>query len=315
MSGDATSARVFDPGPWVFPVPDLADRRPEVSDGWGSPRRDREGGRTLHLGADIMFRRRSPNDLVDAFEPGTPSGTKHYLMPDNVPALAAGAGVVTFAAWTARGFTVKIQHHNGWTTYYTHLALLTVRPKQTIEAGAPLGFIGFDPTDPRKLLHLHLELWRGSKRWAAVNPKPYLDAWEHRTLDRSLPRNASAFRSPGKSGERYPAWLQALGDKSGAYVIRERKGGKTVTRYVGESHTRRLYDSLTRHMQTWRRSKGFRKGQYGTGNDPGITYDRDKIEIAVAVTKPDAAADEKLRLIRTQQPTDNVIGQPREEAA
>lgn len=305
----------FDPGPWVFPVPDLVDRRPEVSDGWGSPRHSADGSRTLHLGADIMFRRRSSDDLIEVFAPGTPNATKGYFMPDHIPALAVGAGVVDFAAWTRRGFTVRILHANGWMTYYTHLALLFVRPKQRIAAGDPIGTIGFDPTDRRQLMHLHFELWRGRKRWAAVNPKPYLDAWQRRGIDRVLPRNATAFRSPGKSGERYPAWLQALGDKSGAYVIRERKGGKTITRYVGHSRTSRLYDSLTRHMQVWLRHKGFRKGQPGHGNDPGIMYDRNRIEIAVAVTKPNDAAAEKLRLIRTQQPTDNVIGQPREAAA
>lgn len=316
MSADdlATSASVA-PGPWVFPVPSLGDRRAEVSDGWGSPRHNPDGSRRLHLGVDVMFRRRSRNDLIDVFKPATPHGTPHYFMPDNVPVLAVAAGVVVFAEWTARGFTVRIRHTNGWTSRYTHLALLAVETEQRVIAGQPIGSIGWDPTDRRRVMHLHFELWRGSTGRVAVNPKPYLDAWQHRAIEWAAPRNASAFRSPGKSGERYPAWLQALGDKPGAYAIRERKGGKTITRYVGHSYMGRLYDALTRHMQVWFRHKGFPSGRPGNGNDPGIMYDRNRVEIAVAVTKPNAAATEKSRLIRTLRPTDNVHGQPREDAA
>lgn len=303
------------PGPWVFPVPDIGDRRPEVSDGWGSTRHNPDGSRRLHLGVDIMFRRRSKMDLIDVYRPGTPHATTHYFMPDNVPALAVATGVVVFAAWTARGFTVRIRHANGWTSRYTHLALLAVAPRQEVAAGQPIGSIGWDPMDRRRLMHLHFDLWRGSTGHAAVNPKPYLDAWQHRAIESMIPRNASAFRSPGKAGERFPAWLQALGDKSGAYAIRERKGGKTITRYVGHSGASRLYDALTRHMQVWLRHKGHPKGQPGHGNDPGIMYDRNKIEVSVAVTKPDDAAAAKQRLIRTLRPTDNIHGQPRDEAA
>lgn len=99
------SLREPSPSSWVFPVPSLDGRSPEVSDGWGSPRINPDGSRRLHLGADIMFRRRHRRELVEVYAPGTPNGTAGYFMPDDVPALAAGAGVVTFARWTSRGFT------------------------------------------------------------------------------------------------------------------------------------------------------------------------------------------------------------------
>jgi len=71
--------------------------------------------------------------------------------------------------------------------------------------------------------------------------------------DRTL-RNASlSYRSLGRTGERYPAWLRALRGKSGVYIIRERqRDGSNPIVYVGESHTSRLYQTLTRHFQTVR---------------------------------------------------------------
>ncbi len=299
---------------WVFPVPDVGKRWPEVSDGWGSRRYQRET-RVLHLGADIMFRRQSAGELAEVYRPGTRHGTKHYYMPDNVPALAASNGVVTFAGWTRRGFTVQVFHPDGWTTYYTHLALLSVHVGQVVEDGQPIGVIGFDPTDKRKLMHLHFELWRGKKRSGATNPEPYLAAWERRTIPVTVPsvRNAGglSYRPVGGVGERYPEWLHVLKGKSGVYVIRERRANDApVIVYVGQSNTGRLFETLTRHFQTWRRWKGFWKGQYAEGHDPGLTYQRDRMEVAVRVTSPSESIEEEARLIARLRPRDNLIGQP-----
>lgn len=299
---------------WVFPVPDLGTRRPDVSSGWAT-RRYRRGSKVLHLGADIMFRRRTLGELADVYRPGTRHGTDRYFMPDNVPALAASAGVVTFAAWTGVGFTVQVHHPEGWTTYYTHLSLLSVAVGQGVEAGQPIGIIGFDPTDNRKLMHLHFEVWRGRTRIGATNPEPYLAAWERRmvpTIARSI-RNASGltYRPVGRVGERYPEWLHALKGKSGVYVIRERQGDKKpVIVYVGQSNTGRLFETLTRHFQTWRRWKGFWAGQYAEGHDPGLTYARERVDVAVRATSPRESLDEEARLITRLRPRDNVIGQP-----
>lgn len=303
------------PTSWVFPVPSVGDRVPEVSDGWGSPRAGANGKRQLHLGADIMFRRRHRADLIDRYRPGTPHGTRGYFMPDDVPALAAGAGVVTFAAMTPRGFTVHLRHAEGWTTYYTHLASLAVAAGQEVAAGQRLGIIGGDPLDHRHLMHLHFELWRGHKRSGATDPEPYLRAWQRHTLKPAVAlRNRSGgltYRPIGARGERYPDWLQALRGASGVYVIRERDAdGEPIVVYVGESHSGRLYETLTRHFQEWRRWKGFWKGQYAEGHDPGLTYPRDRVEVATRVMSGSAALDEEERLIRRLRPRDNLIGQP-----
>jgi hypothetical protein len=63
----------------------------------------------------------------------------------------------------------------------------------------------------------------------------------------------------------------------------------------------------------WRRTKGFWKGGFTEGHDPGLTYDRDAVEVAVRVTSPDDAIEEEARLIERFRPRDNRIGQPEME--
>ena len=58
-------------------------------------------------------------------------------------------------------------------------------------------------------------------------------------------------------------------------MIRETETREIV--YVGSS-AGTLYDTLTRHFQTWRRYKGFWRGQYAEGHDPGLTYDRARVD-------------------------------------
>lgn len=303
----------IDPAAWVFPLPDLGDRRPEISDGF-SARATHE--QRQHRGADIMFRRRHRGDLADVYRPGTRHGTPGYFMPDGVPVLAVGAGLVTFARWTVRGYTVTIRHPEGVTTYYTHMASLAVALGQSVDAGTPIGTVGGDPKDPRHLMHLHIELWRSHKRAGAIDPAPYLLAWSRRAIAWSAPtapRNAALrYRSVGAAG-RYPEWMQALRGKSGVYVIRERgTDGKPVVAYVGQSSSGRLYETLTRHFQTWRRRKRWWSGQFGTGHDPGLTYARGRVEVAARVTPASDAWDEETRAIRRLRPRDNIVKQPDE---
>jgi hypothetical protein len=127
------------------------------------------------------------------------------------------------------------------------------------------------------------------------------------------PRNARfVYRPVGDRGEPYPDWLRRVRGSSGVYIIRER-GGPIV--YVGVSAANRLYETLTRHFQEWRRYKGFWRGQYAEGHDPGVTYDRASVEVAVKVTSSDAAIEEEARLIRRLRPRDNLIGKPDLEEA
>jgi len=131
-------------------------------------------------------------------------------------------------------------------------------------------------------------------------------------------RNASlSYLSIGRSGERYPDWLRALRGKSGVYIIREQqRDGSNPVVYIGESHADRLYHTLTRHFQTWRRHKKFWSGQYtgSQSHDPGLTYQRARCTVAVRVLPADRALREEARLIARLRPRDNLVGQPAEVA-
>ena len=127
----------------------------------------------------------------------------------------------------------------------------------------------------------------------------------------ALIRNASTnrlnYRPLGDSGEPYPAWVRDLRGKAGAYVIRDASSSEIL--YVGKSETS-LYDTMTRHLQTWQRWKKWWHHEYSRGgqrHDPGTTYDRKRVEVAVRVTPSSLASDEEARLIHTLQPRDNLI--------
>ena len=292
-------ARLEPSGRWVWPVPRWRDRRPVISDGFGSPR----PGGARHEGVDLMFAR-GPGD---AYASGTPNGAAHHVMPDNMTALAAADGTVSFAGWTPRGFSVVIDH-GAVATYYTHLALLLTSRRARVRAADPVGIIGADPLDAAHLKHLHFALWRDGPS-TAIDPAPLMRSWEVVADPRELSglRNARlVFRPVGERGESYPDWVRDLRGKSGVYVIRE---GETIV-YVGESHSGTLYETLTRHLQSWRRWKGLWRGQYGEGHDPGLTYDRGRVDVAVRLTPANRAIDEEARLIRRLAPRDNLRGQP-----
>lgn len=311
----ATAGTTIASAEWIHPVPSLGRRHAVTSSGFRAAASDAS---RQHLGADLMFRRRDARDLISVYPPGSPNGSPLFFMPDDVPALAASAGVVMFAAITPMGNTVIVKHPNGWATYYTHLGTLAVKKGQTVTAGQVLGKIGASPTDSERLKHLHVELWKGGTRAGAIDPDPFLAAWSRATVNNwsprplvavaTTPRNGSmsAYRPVGERGERYPEWVQRLRGASGVYVIRE-IGGPIV--YVGSS-VRRLYETLTRHFQTWRRWKGYwREHQFAEGADPGLTYDRNSVEVAIKLTTPDDAHEEELRMIRRLQPRDNQLGQ------
>lgn len=301
----------YAPAAWVHPVPSLGER-PAVTSNPFRATASADGKAAQHLGADLMFRRKDARDLIAAFPAGSPGGTAMFFMPENIPVLAASAGVVKFAADTPTGNTVIVSHGNGWNTYYTHLATLAVRVGERVVVGATLGTIGASPQDAERLRHLHFEMWNGT-RARAVDPDPFLAAWgRHRMVwtpqsAATSPRNGtmSAYRPVGDVGERYPEWVQRLRGESGVYSIREIDGPIV---YVGSS-VGRLYETLTRHFQAWRRYKGYWRGQYAEGADPGQTYKRNRVEAAIKLTSPDDAHEEELRMIRRLAPRDNLIGQ------
>jgi len=302
------------------PLP--ADVRAKVSSGWLESR-----GNRLHRGFDIS----------------AATGT---------PILAIDRGEVTRAVRVDKsdaGLWVAVRHPSGITSRYLHLSRVLVKLGQVVVRGETLGLCG--ATGNARGPHLHLDLRAPEAMLPAIEgaigkPRPGwgpemrpfgisipcepwvpVDAYSKSVRrdaaeagiplrDPSAPRNGSlTYRAVGGRGEPYPEWLRSIRGSSGVYVIRERdRDGDPVTVYVGESHSARLYETLTRHFQNWRRWKQFWKDGYTEGHDPGLTYDRERVEVAVKVTSANAAIDEEARLIRRLHPRDNLLGQPELEA-
>jgi hypothetical protein len=123
-----------------------------------------------------------------------------------------------------------------------------------------------------------------------VRAKADVDATIVESFEAARERNPSNWREIGSSGD-YPEWLRELSKRSGAYAIRKRDGGEVL--YVGESHTDRLYKTITRHFQHW------------DGYTAGTTYRRGDVEIAVETTPAARAMRRQLDWIETLEPRDN----------
>ena len=108
----------------------------------------------------------------------------------------------------------------------------------------------------------------------------------------------------GGRGDAYPDWLRSLKGKSGVYVIRVSSvfGGGVV--YVGESHAGRLYETITRHFQTWSRNIN---DWHNWGRHTGHVYNRATASVAVVVTSKSKAIEKQYELIQRLRPRDNQI--------
>ena len=99
----------------------------------------------------------------------------------------------------------------------------------------------------------------------------------------------SAYRDTGSYGDPYPAWMDATRGANGVYAIRCK--GELV--YIGESHSGKLYETLTRHLQRWKL-------------DEAHAYRRSDCEVAIAITTAAEAPPLQAHWICELQPRDNV---------
>jgi excinuclease UvrABC nuclease subunit len=100
----------------------------------------------------------------------------------------------------------------------------------------------------------------------------------------------SAWRSLGGAA-RFDPWVRMLRGKSGVYLIRRILTDEIL--YVGESHTGRLYETLTRHFQNW------------SGPTSGPTFMRWTVEVRTIVTTPARAVKLQEDLICKHSPEFN----------
>jgi len=115
------------------------------------------------------------------------------------------------------------------------------------------------------------------------------------------------YHEIGSAGDRWPAWLSALKESSGAYIIRDAVTKKPL--YAGSAKNN-LYATITRHFQQWNRQKRWWKGQYGAGHDPGLVYERGRCEVAAWKTTEDERLHKESELIARFRPRDNLVEHP-----
>lgn len=107
-------------------------------------------------------------------------------------------------------------------------------------------------------------------------------------------------------GKGYAARLRAVRMRSGCYAIRERTlFGAWEVRYVGESHTGRLYQTATRHFQNWSRSN---RGMFWErARGPIHSYSPSECEVQVWPCLVPEVGKLQARLIARLGPSDNVL--------
>ncbi len=140
-SGCGAAARYRVPGDRLERIRLLPPVSGTVSSGFGN----RSGGR--HEGIDIL----------------APAGTE---------VRAASRGLVEYAGSGMRGYgnAVILDHGEGISTLYGHLATIRVQSGETVAAGAVIGTVGRSGNATTR--HLHFELRVDG---VAVDPVPHLD--------------------------------------------------------------------------------------------------------------------------------------------
>lgn len=88
---------------------------------------------------------------------------------------------------------------------------------------------------------------------------------------------------------------------SGCYAIIDAHTREVL--YAGESHTGRLYDTITRHFRSWRRAVSYGRPS-GSG---GTTYDRTRVLVSYTITPASEAQDRQYAEIQRLNPRDNQV--------
>jgi len=109
--------------------------------------------------------REHPRSGKDEFH----SGIDISASPGN-PIRATADGIVSFSGWSGgSGNLVVLEHGFGFSTFYAHNKMNTVKVGQKVNRGDVIGYIGStgNATGP----HVHYEVWKDGK---SVNPNTYI---------------------------------------------------------------------------------------------------------------------------------------------
>jgi excinuclease UvrABC nuclease subunit len=108
-----------------------------------------------------------------------------------------------------------------------------------------------------------------------------------------MQREPVIWRSPLPDDGRargFAEWVRELQGQNGVYLIRDASG---EVLYIGESHTARLYHTLTRHLQNWN----------GFGSGP--SFRPEYVEVGVILVEPEEAIYLQYALIQQYRPPYN----------
>ena len=117
-----------------------------ITSNYGKREHPRSGVEEFHSGIDISK------------SPGTPVS-------------ATANGIVSFSGWNGgSGNLVVLEHGFGYSTFYAHNKMNTVKVGQKVRRGDVIGYIGStgNTTGP----HVHYEIWKDG---SSVNPKKYIE--------------------------------------------------------------------------------------------------------------------------------------------
>ena len=167
----------------------------------GSPRVSSPFGQVRHL---TFNGKKSPSY-------GQPHGGVDFAVSTGTPVMAANDGVVVGTPYDADGFGnyVQVQHRDGHSSYYGHLASKGVSEGQEVTAGQVVGVSGNsgNSTGP----HLHFEVRRGGIK---VDPLGYL--------------SGAASVSPGEVGSQTSGSPVGIGIQ-GANLFEKKAGANLFT--------------------------------------------------------------------------------------
>jgi murein DD-endopeptidase MepM/ murein hydrolase activator NlpD len=116
-----------------------------ISSYYGERKHPMSGEKEFHTGLDITA---SPGD----------------------PVRATADGIVSFSGWSGgSGYLVMLEHGHGFSTFYAHNRINTVKIGDKVKRGDIIGYVGStgSSTGP----HVHYEIWMDGKH---VNPINYI---------------------------------------------------------------------------------------------------------------------------------------------
>ena len=102
-----------------------------------------------------------------------------FAAPGGTPIYAAASGYVTVAGWNSGGYGNyviiyhgKMSDGNNYSTLYGHMRSVATTKGKYVKQGELIGYVGSTGNSTGN--HLHLEVWRGSSKANAVNPRSYI---------------------------------------------------------------------------------------------------------------------------------------------